>query len=985
MASSFFSDFGLMWYLKELKKDEFRKFKELLKQEPLKLGLKIIPWTEVKKATREDLANLLMRHYKEQQAWNVTFSVFNKINRKDLCEKAKKEITGHTKLYQMHVKEKFNNMWLRESIPRIQDHLHSELTQRERECLELFFAPKETGKQTRTVLLKGVQGIGKTTFLIRLMLAWVEGNLYQERFSYVFYLCCREMKQLTETSLAALLSRGWSDSSTPFVEILSQPERLLFLIDSFEELKCSLSEPESDLCSDCMEQVPVQVLLSSLLRKKLLPESSLLITAAPVYPQEVEDRLECPEIRTLLGFSDSDKKIYFCSMFQDRNRAMEAFSFMRENGHLFIMCQIPILCWIVSTCLKQEMEKGKDLALTCRRTTSLYSSFIFNLFTPKGASCPDEQSQGQLKGLCSLAAEGMWTNMFLFSEGDLRRNGLVDSDISTLLDIKALQKCKEEENSYMFLHVSVQEFCAAMFYFLKSHMDHPNPAIGCRKAVLFTYLKKEKVHWISLGCFIFGLLNEKEQEKLDTVFGFHLSQEIQQECHQCLQRIGENKHLQKQIDFLALCYCLFEMQNEVFVQWAMDFFQDVHFTITDHMDLRVSAYCLKYCSNLQKLCFSIQNVFQVGNADSSVSSYNILCWHDICSVLTTNEHLRELQMSHSILSESTYATLCHQLRHPSCHLQKLQMNNVTFAGDRWLFFEVLTHSPDLKYLNLSGTTLSRNDVKLLCNALNNPMCNVEELLLANCHLSADDCEAFTCVLNSSKKLKLLNVSYNYLDQGVPLLCEALQRPDCGLEGLILGYCYLTEHSWKYLYNVLLYNKSLTHLDLSANVLKYENLKLLCEALKQPGCHLWSLCLVKCSITADGCRDLASVLTGNQNLRSLQISYNDIEDAGVKLLCQGLAHPSCHLEILGLATCKLTSACCEDLSSALTSSKTLQSLNLQGNALDHTGVAVLCEALRHPACTLQILGLQKTEFDEETQRLLTVAEEENPSLTVIGDW
>ena len=57
----------------------------------------------------------------------------------------------------------------------------------------------------------------------------------------------------------------------------------------------------------------------------------------------------------------------------------------------------------------------------------------------------------------------------------------------------------------------------------------------------------------------------------------------------------------------------------------------------------------------------------------------------------------------------------------------------------------------------------------------------------------------------------------------------------------------------------------------------------------------------------------------------------------------------------LATCKLTSACCEDLSSALTSSKTLQSLNLQGNALDHTGVAVLCEALRHPACTLQILG------------------------------
>lgn len=94
MASSFFSDFGLLWYLGELKKDEFRKFKDFLKQEPLQLGLKPIPWAEVRKATREGLANLLVKHYEEQEAWNVTFSIFHKIHRKDLCEKAKKEITG---------------------------------------------------------------------------------------------------------------------------------------------------------------------------------------------------------------------------------------------------------------------------------------------------------------------------------------------------------------------------------------------------------------------------------------------------------------------------------------------------------------------------------------------------------------------------------------------------------------------------------------------------------------------------------------------------------------------------------------------------------------------------------------------------------------------------------------------------------------------------------------------------------------------------
>ena len=94
MASSFFSEFGLMWYLGELRKDEFKKFKELLKVTPVQLGLQQMPWADVKKGTREDLANLLAKHYGEEQAWDLTFLIFQKINRKDLCEKAKKEITG---------------------------------------------------------------------------------------------------------------------------------------------------------------------------------------------------------------------------------------------------------------------------------------------------------------------------------------------------------------------------------------------------------------------------------------------------------------------------------------------------------------------------------------------------------------------------------------------------------------------------------------------------------------------------------------------------------------------------------------------------------------------------------------------------------------------------------------------------------------------------------------------------------------------------
>lgn len=56
------------------------------------------------------------------------------------------------------------------------------------------------------------------------------------------------------------------------------------------------------------------------------------------------------------------------------------------------------------------------------------------------------------------------------------------------------------------------------------------------------------------------------------------------------------------------------------------------------------------------------------------------------------------------------------------------MKNISFCGEIWLFFEVFTHISDLKHLDLSDTRVSHHDVALLCNALNNPECNIEKLL-----------------------------------------------------------------------------------------------------------------------------------------------------------------------------------------------------------------------------------------------------------------
>ena len=50
-------------------------------------------------------------------------------------------------------------------------------------------------------------------------------------------------------------------------------------------------------------------------------------------------------------------------------------------------------------------------------------------------------------------------------------------------------------------------------------------------------------------------------------------------------------------------------------------------------------------------------------------------------------------------------------------------------------------------------------------------------------------------------------------------------------------------------------------------------------------------------------------------------------------------------------------------------------------LDHDGAVFLCEALRHLYCALQMLKMDKSAFDLETQMQLTVVEGKNPHLTI----
>ncbi|XP_012657371.1 NACHT, LRR and PYD domains-containing protein 14 isoform X2 [Otolemur garnettii] len=1076
-SSSFFSDFGLLLYLEELNKEELNKFKSLLK-ETTEPGRCLIPWTEVKKARREDLANLMKKYYPGEQAWTVTLRIFGKMNLTHLCERAKAEINwaaqstgpegatagetqddqkaglGDRTEYRIQIKEKFGIVWDRNSLLGKPEDFHQGISQGQKLLEHLFDVDVKTGEQPQVVVLQGAAGVGKTTLVRKAMLDWAEGNLYQQKFAYVFYLSGREINLMKERSFAQLISQDWPSIEGSIDRIMSQPSSLLFIIDSFDELNFAFEEPEFALCKDWTQEHPVSFLISSLLRKVMLPESSLLVTLRLTASKRLKPLLKSHyHFVELPGMSEDARKECIYQFFEDEKSAMNAFSSLRNNEMIFSICQVPLVCRLICTCLKQQIEKGSNVSLTCQTTTALFTCYICSLFTVIEGHFPRLPSQDQLSSLCHLAAKGVWTMTYVFYREDLRRHGLTKLDVSIFLDMNILQRDPEYENCFVFIHLHVQEIFAAMFYVLegsqkaRGHSFQPFEDI----TLLLESKSDEDSHLTQMKCFLFGLLNEDLAKQLEKTLNCKMSLEIKSKVLQWLEALGNSESSPPQLECLEWFHYLYETQDEAFVSQAMKYFPKVVINICGKTHLFVSSFCLKHCQCLQTIKLSITVVFEKKMLNTSLPAETWQSdvdrithyWQELCSVLHTNEDLRELELCHSNLDKLAMKIFNQELRHPKCKLQKLRLSFVTFPvtacrgissslthnknlmhldlkgndiGDNGVkllcealkhpecklqklslescnltevccldIFNALIRSQSLIFLNLSTNNLLDDGVKLLCEALRYPKCYLERLSLESCGLTEDVCEDLSLALISNKRLTHLCLANNALgDSGIKLMSDVLQNPCCTLQSLVLRHCHFTLLSSEYLSTSLLHNKSLTHLDLGSNRLQDDGAKLLCDAFRHPSCNLRDLELMGCVLTSACCLDLASVVLSNPNLWSLDLGKNDLQDEGVKILCDALRHPDCSIQRLGLECCGLTSLSCEDLSSTLSSNQRLKKMNLAQNDLRCEGIRKLCQALKSPDCKLQVLGLCKEAFDEEAQKLLEAVRVSNPHLIIKPD-
>ncbi|XP_053534827.1 NLR family CARD domain-containing protein 3 isoform X4 [Ictalurus punctatus] len=630
-------------------------------------------------------------------------------------------------------------------------------------CNDLF---KDTS--IRRVLTKGVAGIGKTVSVQKFILDWTEGKANQD-VTFMFPLPFRELNLMKQEHLTLMDLLHHFFPEMRKLQLIDS-YKVVLIFDGLDECRLPLNFQKNERLCDVTESASVDVLLTNLIKGNLLPSALLWITSRPGAANQIPP--ECvDQVTEVRGFSDPQKEEYFRKRISDRSLANKIISHMKSSRSLYIMCHIPVFCWISATVLERmlgEAERGE----IPKTLTQMFTHFLIFQIKHKDQKyhqkCdPDpQQTRESILALGKLAFQQLEKGNLIFYEEDLRECGIDVREVSVYSGV-CTQIFREEFGLHLgkvfsFVHLSVQEFLAALYTFLsfisRNVTEQPTTDLSdlltksdmsdLLMSAVDKALQSENEHLDLFLRFLLGLSLESNQTLLrglmpQTGSSSHSKQET---VEYIKEKIRENPSPEKSIN---LFHCLNELNDHSLVQEVQTYLNR-----EDYRRLRGTRLSPAQWSAL---------VFVLLNSDQELDEF------DLRKYDRSEECLLKLL---PVVKASRRAELC------VCKL--------TEESCRVLSSVLRSNSSRLRELNLSHNNLQDSGVKLLSAGLENPHCTLEKLRMCYCRITDEGCAALASALrsNSSSHLRELDLKYNNPgESAVKLLSDLLKDPHCNLETL----------------------------------------------------------------------------------------------------------------------------------------------------------------------------------------------------------
>ncbi|XP_071220119.1 NLR family CARD domain-containing protein 3-like [Salvelinus alpinus] len=546
--------------------------------------------------------------------------------------------------------------------------------------------------------------------------------------------------------------------------------KVLFIFDGLDECRLPLDFQKNKICCDVTESTSVDVLLTNLIKGNLLPSALLWITTRPAAANKIPSCC-VDQVTEVRGFNDTQKEEYFRKRFSDEDLASRIISHIKTSRSLHIMCHIPVFCWISATVLehmlkheREEMPKTLTEMYTC--LVVFHTKQNNEKYLGKEETGPHWNKESILS-LGKLAFQQLVKGNLIFYEEDLKEAG-IDVNEASVYSGLCTQLFKEEcglyqDKVYCFVHLSIQEFLAAVYVFLsfinnnENLLDEPQSTpwnlsvrIKQRRKVTFFKSAVDKALQSETGNldlflrFLLGLSLESNQKHLQGLLTKtrSSSQSHAETVKYIKKKIRKNPSPERSIN---LFHCLNELNDHSLVEEIQSYLRSGSLSKPNLSPAQWSALVFVLLTSEKEL-----DVFDLKKYSRSEEG--------LLRLLPVVKASRAVLLSGCGVTEEGCASLVSALRSNPSHLREL---------------------------DLSNNDLKDSGVKLLSAGLGNPHCKLETLRLSGCLVTEEGCASLVSALRSNPShLRELDLSYNHPgDSGVRLLSAGLEDPHCRLEKL----------------------------------------------------------------------------------------------------------------------------------------------------------------------------------------------------------